>query len=253
MWQSANLSAAAPLPAIAIEALRKRFGHSWILRDIHLEIGAGQFCSIFGPNGAGKSTLMRILATLSTPTSGRVSVRGLDLVRDAAQVRRLIGYVAHQPMLYADLSAGENLTFFARLYGVPEPEARIDSLLRSVDLRQRRNDLVRTFSRGMLQRLALARALLADPPILLLDEPDDGLDPQAAEQLPALLAGDRTVLMISHHLARGYNMATRVVLLAQGRVVFDTPTRDISIAELEQQYRRLSAAPAGGVRQPLAA
>ena len=253
MRQSANVSAAVPVPAIAIESLRKRFGHSWILRDVQLEIGAGQFCSIFGPNGAGKSTLLRILATLSAPTSGRVSVRGLDLVRDAAQVRRLIGYVAHQPMLYADLSAGENLAFFARLYGVPEAEARIDSLLKSVDLRQRRDDLVRTFSRGMLQRLALARALLADPPILLLDEPDDGLDPQAVEQLPALLAGERTVLMISHHLARGFNMATRVVLLAQGRVVFDTPTRDISIAELEQQYRRLSAAPAAGIRQSLAA
>lgn len=222
---------------ISIQGLQKRFGHTWVLRGVNLEVGAGQFVSIFGPNGAGKSTLLRILATLSAPTAGRVTMGGYDVQRDAMQVRCLLGYVAHQPMLYGDLSAEENLQFFARLYDVPQATERIDQALHLVNLDKRRSDRVRTFSRGMTQRLAIARALLADPPMLLLDEPDDGLDPEAADQLQDYLAGARTIVMVSHNLARGLAMADRVALLAQGRIAFEAPAKDLSIGELEAHYR----------------
>jgi heme exporter protein A len=223
---------------IDIQGLRKRYGATWVLRDITLQIGAGQFVVILGPNGAGKSTLLRILATLSGFDGGRVAIGGYDVQHAATQVRRQIGYVAHQSMLYADLTAAENLAFFGRLNDVPRLAERIATLLQQVRLDRRRDDRVRTFSRGMTQRLAIARALLPDPPLLLLDEPDDGLDPEAAEQLSGYLAGERTVLMVSHNLARSLHMANRILMLAQGRVVFDAPAKELAIGELEGQYRR---------------
>ncbi len=222
---------------ISIQHLQKRFSYTWVLRDVNLEVGAGEFVALFGPNGAGKTTLLRILATLGTPSGGRVSVNGLDVQRDAARVRRLIGYVAHQPMLYPDLSASENLLFFARLYDVANARARVDALLHQVNLFSRCDDTVRTFSRGMTQRLAIARALLPDPPILLLDEPDDGLDPQAAEQLSSYLGETRTTLMSTHSLARGLALADRVALLARGSITYESSTRNLSVGELEAHYR----------------
>jgi len=227
---------------IEIQGLRKRYGLTWVLRDISLQVADGQFVVILGPNGAGKSTLLRILATLCGFEGGRVTIGGHDVQRAATQVRRQIGYVAHQSMLYADLTAAENLEFFGRLYEVPRLGERIAALLRQVSLERRRDDRVRTFSRGMSQRLAIARALLSDPPLLLLDEPDDGLDPEAAEQLSGYLAGERTVLMVSHNLARGLHMADRILMLAQGRVAFDTPAKELSLGELEGQYRQYTGA-----------
>ena len=223
---------------IDIQGLRKRYGSTWVLRDITLQIGAGQFVVVLGPNGAGKSTLLRILATLSGFDGGRVMIGGYDVLHAAAQVRKQIGYVAHQSMLYADLTAAENLEFFGRLYDVPHLAVRIATLLQRLSLDRRRDDRVRTFSRGMTQRLAIARALLPDPPLLLLDEPDDGLDPEAAEQLSGYLAGERTVLMVSHNLARSLHMANRILMLAQGRVAFDAPAKELSLGELEGQYRQ---------------
>jgi heme exporter protein A len=223
---------------IDVQGLRKRYGLTWVLRDITFQVAAGQFVVILGSNGAGKSTLLRILATLSGFDGGRVTIAEHDVQHSAAQVRRQIGYVAHQPLLYADLTANENLAFFGRLYDVPRLAERSAVLLRQVSLERRGDDLVRTFSRGMTQRLAIARALLADPPLLLLDEPDDGLDPEAAEQLSGYLAGERTVLMVSHNLARSLHMANRILMLAQGHVAFEAPTKELSLAELERQYRQ---------------
>ena len=221
---------------ISIHHLQKRFGYHRVLRDVNLELGTGEFVCLFGANGAGKTTLLRILATLSVPSAGQVSVDGYSLTLDAARVRRLIGYVAHQPMVYPELSASENLSFFARLYDVPNGPERAEEVLKRVGLESRRDERVRTFSRGMLQRLAIGRALLADPPVLLLDEPDDGLDPEAAEQLPSLIGKGRTTLMISQNLARGLALADRVALLAQGRIVFEASTRNFSLGELEAHY-----------------
>jgi heme exporter protein A len=238
---------------IEVQGLRKRYGLSWVLRDITLQVGAGQFVAIIGPNGAGKSTLLRILATLSSFDGGQVTIGGHDVRHDAAQVRRLVGYVAHQSMLYADLSAQENLAFYGRLYGVPRLAEHITRLLLQFSLERRRDDRVRTFSRGMSQRLAIARALLPDPPLLLLDEPDDGLDPEAAEQLAGYLAGERTVLMVSHNLARSLNLAERILLLAHGRVALDAAAKELSLGELERQYRQLTSAVPVGRERPLAA
>src|SRR5512143_4125918 len=231
---------------IALHGLQKRFGHKWVLRDLDLDVPAGQFVALFGPNGAGKSTLLRILATLSAPTGGQIGIGGYDPRDSSAQVRRLIGYVAHSPMLYGDLSAEENLRFYARLYDVQNVDARITELLELVNLEKRRADRVRTFSRGMQQRLAIARALLADPPVLLLDEPDDGLDPQAAEQMHTYFRGSRTIVMVSHNLYRGLTLADRIIMLARGRIAFDANAKDMSIGELEGHYRRYADASAGG-------
>ncbi|MBI5879520.1 MAG: ABC transporter ATP-binding protein [Chloroflexi bacterium] len=227
---------------IHLHGLQKRFGHKWVLREIDLDIPLGQFVSLFGPNGAGKSTLLRILATLSSPTGGQIAIGGYDPRDSSAHVRRLIGYVAHSPMLYGDLSAEENLRFFSRLYDVAAPEARITELLQLVNLNHRRADRVRTFSRGMQQRLAIARALLADPPVLLLDEPDDGLDPQAAEQMHEYFRGSRTIVMVSHNLYRGLALADRIIMLARGRITFDAAARGMTIGELEGHYRRFADA-----------
>ena len=172
---------------IELRKLTKSFGSKYALRGVNLRVMPGESLVIFGPNGAGKSTLIRILSSLSRPTSGTVHIGGLDLATHADGIRRHLGVVSHAPLLYDSLTAEENLRFFAGLYGMSQPEPRITLLLAQVGLTTRRGDLVRTFSRGMVQRLAIARALLHDPQVLLLDEPDTGLDPQAAEMLHDLL------------------------------------------------------------------
>ncbi len=172
---------------IELRKLTKSFGSKYALRGVNLRVMPGESLVIFGPNGAGKSTLIRILSSLSRPTSGTVHIGGLDLATHADGIRRHLGVVSHAPLLYDSLTAEENLRFFAGLYGMSQPEPRITVLLAQVGLTTRRGDLVRTFSRGMVQRLAIARALLHDPQVLLLDEPDTGLDPQAAEMLHDLL------------------------------------------------------------------
>ena len=172
---------------IELRKLTKSFGSKYALRGVNLRVMPGESLVIFGPNGAGKSTLIRILSSLSRPTSGTVHIGGLDLATHADGIRRHLGVVSHAPLLYDSLTAEENLRFFAGLYGMSQPEPRITTLLGQVGLTTRRGDLVRTFSRGMVQRLAIARALLHDPQVLLLDEPDTGLDPQAAEMLHDLL------------------------------------------------------------------
>ncbi|MGH2525079.1 MAG: heme ABC exporter ATP-binding protein CcmA, partial [Anaerolineales bacterium] len=165
---------------IITRALVKKFGFQTVLRGLDLEIAEGEFVAVLGPNGAGKTTLLRILAGLSRPTFGEVSVGGYRLPQQAGAVRRRLGVVSHQPLLYADLSAEENLRFYARLYGLRDSSARIARVLTLVGLSVRRRDLVRTFSRGMQQRLAIARAILHDPEVMLFDEPHTGLDPEAS-------------------------------------------------------------------------
>lgn len=227
---------------ISIQGLQKRFGYKWVLRDINLEIGAGEWLTLFGPNGAGKTTLLRILATLSSPTQGRITIGPYDLAHAASQARGLLGVVAHQPMLYGDLSAEENLLFFARLYGVAQAQQRVAELLHRVGLEARRADRVRTFSRGMQQRLSIARALLPNPPVLLLDEPDDSLDPGAVEYLRDYFLSDaaqpRTVLMVSHNLARGLAWAHRVAVIAKGQLVYEGKAAATSLSEIQQYFGR---------------
>ncbi len=228
---------------IRVEGLEKRFGARRALRGVDWTVRRGEVWTVFGPNGAGKTTLMRILATLTRPTAGQVWVGGCALREDPQGVRRQIGLVTHQTLLYGDLTARENLLFFGRLYGVPGLETRIEELMDWVGLLARLHDPVRTYSRGMQQRLAIARALLHRPPILLLDEPYTGLDPEAADRLTELIRQLReaghTVVLTSHNLDQGLALADRVGVLARGRFVEQAEGEDWRHGDPYRRYREL--------------
>lgn len=212
---------AAPV-AVAVDGLVKQFGDRRALDGASFSLPAGAFLSIFGPNGAGKTTLLRILATLSRPTRGSVRLLGIDALEEPERLRSRIGLISHKSMLYGDLTAAENLAFFSSLYNGAPDRGRINELLRLVELDHRRNDAVRTFSRGMQQRLSIARALVNDPDLVLLDEPYSGLDPHAVElfdQLIGRVRQGRTFIMVSHDLEKGFDMCTHALVLARGQVV----------------------------------
>jgi heme exporter protein A len=230
----------ASIPALEIEGLTRTFGARKALDGVDFTLPSGAFLSIFGPNGAGKTTLLRTLTTLQNPSSGTAKVLGLDVVKDAVELRGRIGLISHNPLLYPDLSAEENLLFFSEMYGVDDPPARVSELLESVELRHRRFDLVRTFSRGMLQRLSIARALLHHPDVLFLDEPYSGLDPHAMDILDHLIAqirGEHTFVMVSHDLSKGLELCSHALILAKGSVVRFDEKRDIDDETFAADYR----------------
>lgn len=226
--------------AIETKKLTKVFGDRKALDKVSIEVPEGAFLSIFGPNGAGKTTLVRTLATLSRATSGTALVAGFDAKEEPDKVREHIGLISHNPMLYPDLTAMENLMFTAQLYGVVNAEERVRELLREVELDHRRFDVVRTFSRGMTQRLSIARALMNDPDVVFLDEPYAGLDPHAVEIFDGLieqLRDGRTFIMVSHDLQKGFDVCTHALVLARGRVVSYAPKEDIDFEQFRQLYR----------------
>ena len=226
--------------AIETKKLTKVFGDRKALDKVSIEVPEGAFLSIFGPNGAGKTTLVRTLATLSRATSGTALVAGFDAKEEPDKVREHIGLISHNPMLYPDLTALENLMFTAQLYGVVNAEERVRELLRAVELDHRRFDVVRTFSRGMTQRLSIARALMNDPDVVFLDEPYAGLDPHAVEIFDGLieqLRDGRTFIMVSHDLQKGFDVCTHALVLARGRVVSYAPKEDIDFEQFRQLYR----------------
>lgn len=226
---------------IEIDNLHKTFGVRPALRGVSLSVARGEFVTLFGPNGAGKTTLLKILATVSRPTHGEVRLQGHLLTSEWTEARRYLGVVSHQSFLYLDLAAEENLRFYARLYDVPAAEERIYHLLELVGLRRRARDQVRTYSRGMVQRLSIARALLHDPLILLLDEPYTGLDAAATERLTQVLAHtgreERTVLMATHNLEQGLALCDRAVVLHRGEIVFQARRGELSLDEWYDVYR----------------
>ena len=226
--------------AIETKKLTKVFGDRKALDKVSIEVPEGAFLSIFGPNGAGKTTLVRTLATLSRATSGTALVAGFDAKEEPDKVREHIGLISHNPMLYPDLTAMENLMFTAQLYGVVNAEERVRELLRAVELDHRRFDVVRTFSRGMTQRLSIARALMNDPDVVFLDEPYAGLDPHAVEIFDGLieqLRDGRTFIMVSHDLQKGFDVCTHALVLTRGRVVSYAPKEDIDFEQFRQLYR----------------
>lgn len=240
------------MPAIQIRGLTKAFGHQVALRGVNLTVDEGDFLTLFGPNGAGKTTLIRIVASLARPTSGTVHLWGAEVTTG---VRRQIGLISHNPLLYGDLTADENLRFFARMYDLPDARARIDTALQQVGLTARRRDPVRTFSRGMVQRLAIARAILCvhDPAIMLLDEPYTGLDLQAADMLRSLLqelaASNRTVILTTHNLEQGLEMCDRAAVLHRGRVAWEGSRAGVDLASMKEIYRDVTSQTPNVVRE----
>jgi heme exporter protein A len=233
--------AAEMAPAIQVKKVTKSFGHQVALRGVDLSVADGEFLALFGPNGAGKTTLIRIVASLARPTAGSVHLRGQDVAKAGTTLRRHIGLISHNPLLYGDLTPDENLRFFARMYDLDDVSARIDAMLTQVGLIARRRDPVRTFSRGMVQRLAIARAILHDPAIMLLDEPYTGLDLQAADMLRSVLqdlaASNRTVILTTHNLEQGLEMCDRAAILNQGRVAWQGARAGMELAGMKEIYR----------------
>lgn len=228
--------------AIEVRGLTRSFGGRPALRGIDLAVSEGECLAVFGPNGAGKTTLIRVLATLCRPTSGAVRIAGLDLKSDGPAVRRRIGVISHQPFLYENLTVYENLGFYAAMYDILQKEKRIAEVLELVGLPDRRDERVGTLSRGTQQRLAIARAILHDPPVLLLDEPEAGLDQRAgaifSDLLKILISGRRTVIWTTHRLDLGLERATRVMILHRGRFVFEAPGQSLTLPELSHAYAR---------------
>ena len=225
--------------AVAAKGLSKVFGSRRALDGVSLSLPRGSFLSIFGPNGAGKTTLLRILSTLSRPTGGSLSIMGEDALENPEALRSRIGLISHKPMVYGDLSAYENLAFFAQLYGMEDAGERIEELLSLVELDHRRNDPARSFSRGMTQRLSIARALINDPDLVLLDEPYSGLDPHAVQLFDELIGrvrDGRTFVMVSHDLDKGFSLCTHALILARGRVVSFGEKSTFDEAEFKSLY-----------------
>ena len=229
---------------IRTRGLTKSFGPRTALAGIDLSIDAGESVALVGPNGAGKTTLLRILATLARPTSGTVRIGGLDVPSAGEQARRSIGFLSHRTLLYEDLTAEQNLRFYARMYDLDPNSPRIGNLLDRVGLVLRQGDLVQTFSRGMRQRLSVARAVLHEPRVLLLDEPYTGLDPQAVEMLRELLeeiaGAGCAILLTTHRLTRVLSGGQRVMVLHRGRMVYDEPWTKVDVAAFPETYAALT-------------
>ena len=228
------------VPVIQVNGLNKSFGGPPVLRELHLDVEWGERLVLFGGNGSGKTTLVKTLATLMRPDAGTVRVAGWDARDQGPMLRRSIGVVTHQPLLYDELTGYENLRFYGRMYRVVGLEARIRSVAATMGMVHHLNTRVRTLSHGMQKRLSLARALLHDPPILLLDEPETGLDPEALELLDVFLTTacetPRTVLMTTHNLERGLAIGNSVAILAQGRIVYHESRHALAVAEFRGTF-----------------
>jgi heme exporter protein A len=231
--------------ALALESadIRKTFGHFTALAGVSLDVQRGEFLTLFGRNGAGKTTFLKIASTLVRATHGKLRIEGIDIRENPEQARRHIGFLSHNTYLYRDLNPVENLQFFAQLYGVPDSENRIQALLERVGLRRRASDPVRSFSRGLHQRVGIARVMLHDPSVILLDEPYTGLDANASETLNTMLdeavAAGKTVILTTHDLEQGLRSATRAAIIDRGKIVFAGSGRDAAVREAYDQFIRV--------------
>ncbi len=229
--------------AVALKQLKKSFGLKPVLRGIDLTVPQGQCIALLGTNGAGKTTILRILAGLAKPSSGTVCVFGLRSTDDARRIRRLIGFVAHEPYLYEELTVIENLLFFGRMYLVENVQKRANELLQRVGLEKRKQDRVHALSRGLVQRLAWARSLLHNPPLLLLDEADAGLDQQGQKLMDVLLAEHRerggSVIFTTHQLERALTLSDSIVIVNGGRIVYREESAQITLEDLRHGYQEV--------------
>jgi len=229
--------------ALESEDIRKTFGHFTALGGVTLRVKRGEFLALFGRNGAGKTTFLKIAATLVRHTHGKLRIEGIDVREEPENARRHIGFLSHNTYLYRDLTPVENLRFFARLYGVTDSDERIQSLLDRVGLRHRASDPVRAFSRGLHQRLGIARVMLHDPSVILLDEPYTGLDANAVEILNQILdqaaAAGRTIILTTHDLDQGLRGATRAAIIDRGKIVFEGNSKDQAVRDAYAAYIRV--------------
>lgn len=227
-------------PVVEINGLVKWYGAHPALRGVDLCVGSGEILALFGPNGAGKSTLLRILAGLVRPTAGSVQISGFTVGQQSDKVRRVIGVLAHGHQLYETLTGRENLLFAATMLGLERPAERVAEVLVKVGLEASAGGRVRTFSSGMKRRLALAKLMLREPKVMLLDEPFTNLDLQAAKLLEEFLltskAAGVTTLLATHDLTMGLAMADRMVVLQQGRLVFDAKRDEVSRESLRALF-----------------
>ncbi len=227
-------------PAVETRGLIKWFGAQPALRGIDLRVAKGEILALFGPNGAGKSTLLRILAGLMRPTAGSAQVAGFDVSRDGDGVRRVIGVLAHGHQLYEALTGRENLLFAATMLGLDRPAERVAKVLEKVGLEKAAEGRVRTFSSGMKRRLALAKLMLHEPKIMLLDEPFTNLDLQATKLLEEFLIASKTmgatILLATHNLTMGFALADRMAILRQGRLVFDARRDEVTLESLRSLF-----------------
>jgi heme exporter protein A len=229
--------------ALQAEEIRKTFGHFTALAGVTLDVRRGEFLTLFGRNGAGKTTFLKIASTLVRATHGKLRIEGIDIQEEPEQARRHIGFLSHNTYLYRDLNPVENLRFFAQLYGVPNAEKRIHSLLDRVGLKRRASDPVRAFSRGLHQRVGIARVMLHDPSLILLDEPYTGLDANAIETLNLMLdeavAAGKTVILTTHDLEQGLRAATRAAIIERGKIVLSASGKDPAVREGYDQFIRV--------------
>ena len=228
---------------IHVHDITKNFGSMTVLDNVNFSVKGGEFLTIVGPNGAGKTTLIKIMATLVNATGGTVEIGGFNVKKSPEKVRGIIGVISHNTYLYNDLTAGENLKFFGKMYAIPESDRRVDEVLGDTGLADRKHDRVGTFSRGMKQRLSIARAILHKPSVLLLDEPYTGLDQQASASLESVLnsltGSGITTIMISHDLKRGLALADQVMIMASGTVRYHAPASEVAdVAEFQAVYER---------------
>jgi heme ABC exporter ATP-binding subunit CcmA len=230
-------------PYLEIKGLKKSYTLKPILRGVDLLLAQGERMALLGENGAGKTTLLRILAGLTKPGAGTVRIGGRDIEQEIQQIRLLVGFVGHQPYLYDELTALENLLFFGRMYAVKEVHGRAAELLQRVGLARRAGERTGALSRGQVQRLALARALLHSPQLLLLDEPDAGLDEEGNELLEALLQEHTerggTTLFTTHNLERALMFSDRISMLSGGRVVYQQETSGLEPGGVRQAFQEV--------------
>jgi len=240
--------------AITVGQLSKRFGRTRALEDLNLRIDAGAAVALFGPNGAGKTTFLRICATLLRPTGGSVQLFGIDAVHEGAAIRRRLGFLGHESFLYPDLSPTENLIFYARLFHLRDQVARVDALIQRLDLVGWAHRPVRTLSRGLIQRCSLARALLHEPDLILLDEPFSGLDVHAAAALHDVLAEAHrqgtTIVMSTHSLQRGFDLCSSAVVLVRGQLAWHGSIASVDQDQFVARYHHLTHQPAAARMAP---
>lgn len=229
-------------PAIEVRGLSKSFGRSYALRDLYLEVGWGEVLTVIGPNGSGKTTLIKILATLARPDSGEVRVAGLDASTSGQSVRRNIGVVTHEPLLYDQLTGRENLALFGRLFGLDSVNERVEGASHLVGMSPRIDQRVGMLSHGMRKRLGIARALLHEPLVLLMDEPESGLDQEALGFLGKVVRDRstpyRTVVLTTHSLEAGAALCDRLAIMADGRIRYESTMRSTNAADVREAYAR---------------